>query len=256
MKLLKLLFTLLMITGIILTACSATPPKLEGSSWILSSLSGMKLDSDISVTLIFENGNVSGSDGCNRYNGSFTHTGNALKIGPDIVSTMMACDAAVMQQASEYQTILPQVKSFKIENNQLSLYDLNGNELALFIKQDTELKNTSWQITAFNNGNQAVTSILPESEITINFKNDGTIEGNAGCNIFSGNYLTEGVAISVRNIQSTEKACLQPDGIMEQETQFLIALNSIKTYRIEGNNLEFRNADDAIALSMIKKQLN
>ena len=40
---------------------------------------------------------------------------------------------------------------------------------------------------------------------------------------------------------------------MEQETQYLAALQSAATYQIEGNVLELRTKDDALAAILQKK---
>ena len=46
--------------------------------------------------------------------------------------------------------------------------------------------------------------------------------------------------------------CVEPQGIMEQEDQFLAALASAATYRVDGNLLEIRTTGDAIAVSLTK----
>ena len=43
-------------------------------------------------------------------------------------------------------------------------------------------------------------------------------------------------------------ACPEPDGVMDQEDAILKALGMAATYRIEGDSLEMRTKDDAIAL--------
>jgi heat shock protein HslJ len=48
-------------------------------------------------------------------------------------------------------------------------------------------------------------------------------------------------------------ACDQPEGVMDQEAQYLAALQSAATYSIEGNRLELRTADDAMAADFSKK---
>lgn len=52
---------------------------------------------------------------------------------------------------------------------------------------------------------------------------------------------------------STLKACLEPEGLMEQETEFLTALSTVDTYRVEGSQLEMRTADGAIALTLTRQ---
>jgi heat shock protein HslJ len=46
--------------------------------------------------------------------------------------------------------------------------------------------------------------------------------------------------------------CAEPDRIMEQEQQFLKALTTVATARQEGDGLELRAADGALAVSLTK----
>ena len=42
--------------------------------------------------------------------------------------------------------------------------------------------------------------------------------------------------------------CTEPEGVMDQEAEFLGALQSAATFRITGNMLELRTAGDQIAV--------
>ncbi len=44
----------------------------------------------------------------------------------------------------------------------------------------------------------------------------------------------------------TRKMCGRPEGIMEQERQYLQALTTAATYRIEGQDLELRTESGAL----------
>jgi heat shock protein HslJ len=46
--------------------------------------------------------------------------------------------------------------------------------------------------------------------------------------------------------------CPQPAGLMEQEQQFLKALQTVATARFEGDRLELRTADGAMAATLAK----
>ncbi len=252
MRFLKPFISIATLAILLITACSPTPITLAGSGWILSNLMGKTPIVNTAPTLIFQDGNVAGSDSCNRYNGSYTQDGKKLEIGPDLVSTMMACSEDIMQQSSTFQEMLTQVETFIVDGEKLMLNDADGNELATFEKQDTQLSGTNWIVTGYNNGNQAVTSVLLDSEITVMFNNDGTISGDMGCNSFSGGYVTEGSNVTISELLNTLKACDQPEGIMEQETQFLTALSTVSSYRIEGSQLEMRTTDDALAVTLTR----
>ena len=63
----------------------------------------------------------------------------------------------------------------------------------------------------------------------------------------------DGNKITIGPLASTMMMCDSPAQIMEQEAQYLAALQSAATYQIEGNVLELRTADDAIAGFLIRK---
>jgi putative lipoprotein len=76
---------------------------------------------------------------------------------------------------------------------------------------------------------------------------DDTATGSAGCNRYTARYRRSAATLAFESPAATRKACLQP-GVMEQERAFLAALANVATGRIEGDRLELRDADGAIAL--------
>ena len=81
------------------------------------------------------------------------------------------------------------------------------------------------------------------------FGNDGKLSGSAGCNNFNATYRAEGSALSIETPAATRMMCAQPEGRMAQEAQFLAALASTAQARREGDRIELRTADDALAVS-------
>lgn len=73
---------------------------------------------------------VSGSDGCNRFSGSYHQDGTHLSFGPT-VGTKKACPAGG-QQAQAYRQVLSRVAQWHVDGNQLDLQDAAGQELARF----------------------------------------------------------------------------------------------------------------------------
>ena len=89
--------------------------------------------------------------------------------------------------------------------------------------------------------------------ITATFGKDGNLTGNAGCNDYNGPYTISGNQITIGPLASTRKFCNDPAGIMDQETQYLAALETAATYQIEGTTLELRTKDGALAADFSKK---
>jgi len=106
---------------------------------------------------------------------------------------------------------------------------------------DDPLSGTSWELVFYRKS-----TVLEGPIITANFE-DGEVNGSAGCNSFSGSYQVEGDTISFGPIASTLMACMDPEGIMEQETMFLAWLQDAQTFWIRDNQLLiFRSDGEAL----------
>jgi heat shock protein HslJ len=251
----KIGFVIVVMTGlVILTACGlSSRGEITDNAWILESLNGSPLEKGTLITAKFVDGKVSGSAGCNRYTGAYTVSGKEIQFTSPMASTMMACEQPIMDQETAYFQALATVKSFIVSGDQLTLKDSNGTVVASYTAQSQDLSGTAWLTTSINNGNQAVVSLITGSELTAEFGKDGTLSGSAGCNSFTGSYKVDGDKITIGPLASTMMACDQPEGVMDQEAQYLAALQSAATYSIEGNRLELRTADDAMAADFSKK---
>lgn len=99
-----------------------------------------------------------------------------------------------------------------------------------------ELEGTRWVLDTLNGSPPA-----EGSEITLQFE-DGNAAGSAGCNSYGGSYTADGGQLSIPEIVRTEMACLEPEGIMEQEDAYLAALQSAAAYRLLDERLQIENA--------------
>jgi heat shock protein HslJ len=111
------------------------------------------------------------------------------------------------------------------------------------------LAGTRWSVANFNNGTGAVTGIVAGSTITMDFDALGQVRGQAGCNTYSAYYQASGNAMSVNLPTSTSMYCESPEGVMQQEQQFLTALQSAATFQITGDQLQIRSGADALAVA-------
>jgi len=158
-----------------------------------------------------------------------------------------------MEQESAYLKALAEAKTYAVKGDQLTLTGADKTSLAIYKAQSQDLSGTSWEVTGYNNGKQAVTGTLAGTTLTADFGKDGSLSGNAGCNTYSGSYKVNGDQITIGPLASTMMACDQPEGVMEQEAQYLAALQSAATYQIEGNVLQLRTKDDALAAIFNRK---
>ena len=137
--------------------------------WVLNSLDGSLPLAGTRVTLAFGNdGTANGTDGCNQFNGAYTQDGSNLTFAQPMASTMMACEDAIMSQATAYMNALAATTDFVGSTSQLVLR--GGDEiLATFVAESQDLAGTNWQVVGYNNGRQAVVGVIDGSEITANF---------------------------------------------------------------------------------------
>jgi heat shock protein HslJ len=104
---------------------------LEGTTWLLD-----KTIPGSEITALFANGQVSGSAGCNTYQGTYRSTRaagrNAIEISP-LATTRMMCDEPLMDQESLYLAALEAATSYRIEGFTLTIV-YPGGELLYYDK--------------------------------------------------------------------------------------------------------------------------
>ncbi len=95
-----------------------------------------------------------------------------------------------------------------------------------------------WKLISYGPAN-AQTPAVADANAELNFKEDGTVTGNSGCNGFGGNYTVDGDQIKFDQIVSTLMACDDPRMVQEQAVQKV--LNGTATSQVEGNILTLTN---------------
>lgn len=240
---------------------STAPTGLAGTAWQVTGVNNgnqgvVSIINGTELTLMFgTDGKVSGNGGCNSFNGSYESKDAALKIGP-LASTRKACATpdGVMTQETQYLTALQNAATYDISGNTLTIRDASGatQVVAGQATAPTGLGGTNWEVTGYNNGKQAVVSPIVGTKLTLNFGTDGTVSGEAGCNNYSGSFTTDGDKITISKVVSTQRACISPEGISEQETQFLTALQQAATYQIDGSTLTIRDSSGAMVVTGTK----
>jgi heat shock protein HslJ len=233
------------------TAAAGTG-SLDGTAWVLTAVAGRQVPGGPVVTLQFASGRLSGSDGCNRFAGSYSTSDSAFEVSPQIVSTRMACPEGVEAEARAFIAALAAAKGYRIDGARLLLLSAEGATLVSLAAQSLLIEGTSWNATAINNGRQAVQSVLNGTTVTLSFGAEGDASGSSGCNHYSGRYEASGSGISIGSIAVTEMSCASPEGVMEQEQAYLKALATAKSVRFEGDRLELRTDDGALAASFAR----
>jgi heat shock protein HslJ len=227
---------------------------LEGPTWQLVSVvdaGGALVDvpADVEATATFEAGQVSGSGGCNRFGASYTLEGESVAIMPGPM-TMMACPEPRMSVEQAFMAALGVTASYQISGDQLVLLNAEGGTVATFsVQVPASLTGGQWMATAYNNGRDAVVSLLVDTQITALFSEDGQLTGSAGCNNYMAGYRVDGDTIAIEPAATTRKMCAED--VMQQENAYLAALVMAQTFTIQGDTLELRSAEGALIASYI-----
>jgi len=244
------------------------PAPLVGSLWQLSSFvdengSVASVSAGTEITATFdEQGTLAGSAGCNNYTTSYQVSGSQMTVNGPVASTMMMCPdpEGIMAQEANYLAALGLVASYAVEANQLTLFNPEGQAILSYtLREPTSLTGTEWEVIGYNDGKGGVVSVVIGTQLTALFGEDGNLSGSAGCNNYVASYTVDDAAaaqgdISIGPAASTRMFCGEPEGAMDQEAQYLAALEMAQVYNIQGDRLQLRTADGALVADYQIKQ--
>jgi len=230
----------------------ADPAALEGREWQLTSAQVGGVDvAKAGITISFDGQRLSGFSGVNQYGGGY-EAGEDGTFKPDTInSTLMAGPEDLMAAEQAYIAALQTVETFSVEGDTLTLSPAEGEPLTFAPAPEVSLPGSSWSVTAYNNGKQAVVGPVEGSELTLEFGTDGSVSGNSGVNTFSGTFESTGDTVSITGLASTKMAG-EPE-LMEQETAYLKALQSATTWSVTRGSLDLRDAADASQVQAVAK---
>ncbi|MGD8753417.1 MAG: META domain-containing protein [Anaerolineales bacterium] len=117
-----------------------------------------------------------------------------------------------------------------------------------------ELAVTEWELISLNGR-----SLIQDTAITLNF-HDEYLGGEMGCNGYGGTPDTgkysaksDGSFSLVGLIAVTVQLCREPEGIMEQEAEYIEALNRVSRFQKEGDRLTFFDETGKRILVFVEK---
>ncbi len=205
---------------------------LAGVPWVLSS--GIDVDGweMVAPSATFEDGRMTGSNGCNVYGAPYTVDGSTLELG-QITQTLIGCPPPAGDVETAFVAALERVAGWRVEDDELALFDENDDELLRF---EAATPAGSWHATGILRAD-AVTSPIAGTEITATFSEAGELSGSAGCNTYRATYTTDKGAIEIASPAATKKLCPEPEGVMEQEAAYLAALATATRFRVDGRTL-------------------
>jgi heat shock protein HslJ len=127
----------LQIRGDRMTLAPLPPASLTETNWSAQTYKNGRgavttLAAGTAMTALFSaDGSVSGTAGCNNYEGDYTLNGSSLSIGP-IAATQMACSDAIMAQEQAFLTALQTTSQYELTSDRLTLRSADGATQAEF----------------------------------------------------------------------------------------------------------------------------
>lgn len=183
---------------------------------------------------------ILGATGCNSFFASVEIGADGTWKSDEIGSTLMACSPELMAQEGAITGAVRDADSWIVEGDTAKL--ASGSDTVLVATRlIVTLEGSRWSVTGINNGTGGVTSIVVDTEPTLEFDTDGQMSATAGCNTMSGTFETTDDVLAIGPVVQTEMFCPKPDGLMEQENAMSTALGNVATYEIAGYGLTLRD---------------
>ena len=101
-----------------------------------------------------------------------------------------------------------------------------------------QLEDNKWTLQSYGESGN-LKDVLADTKITAEFVSpEETVKGSAGCNSYFGSYELKGSQLSVPGpLGVTEMYCMEPEGVMEQEQEYLAILQLAESYKIDDDEL-------------------
>jgi len=214
------------------------------------------LGGGLAFSLAFYSETILGAHaGCRDYIATYQATGDDLNLLSETIFDA-GCDVGGtdLEQEGEFLGILAPKADVRLAEEQLEIYGERGGVLVferLPEGANLDLEGPTWSLLAFIGPNPYVEEPepwpMPDGLLlgtTIDLiLEGGAARGSAGCNSYGAAYSRAGSSMSLDTIAMTEMACLQPAGMMEQESHYLELLTAVRGYRIYGDHLWLETGD-------------
>lgn len=229
------------------TAPGGVATGVEGPEWVFDAAdSSIDVPDDATITLGVADGLVSGMAACNTYRGSFEVDGTTVTVG-QLVSTERGCEQPLMDAEAAYTSALQSVETAEVTDTTLVLTGPESTRLSFTALDREEALIGTWDVIQLAT-TDAVTGVLDGTEPTVEFLDDGTLSANTGCNNGGSSWELDGAQLTIGPIASTQMACEDPAGIMDQEADLFAALEASKQIDITGDTLMLLREDGTITL--------
>jgi len=111
------------------------------------------------------------------------------------------------------------------------------------------LAGTKWQMRSYYNPAEVggMASPVGGTQLTAEFA-EGQVFGSAGCNSYSASYSVDGDSLTIGQAAATMMFC---EGLMDQETAFLAAMQSASSFKLETDQLHILNDKGQVVVDFV-----
>jgi heat shock protein HslJ len=114
------------------------------------------------------------------------------------------------------------------------------------VRRGPALEGPTWVLQHYGPPENPI-EVLPGTELNAFFDRvKGEVRGSSGCNRYTAGYHVEDHEFTIAMLTSTERACLEPAGVMEQEQHFFAILRDAQSYQFEGGELHITALDGQV----------
>jgi heat shock protein HslJ len=224
--------------------------ELVGTQWVLDvSALGVSEAGSVSSWIAFARDHVSGNDGCNAFSGSYQADGSRLTLGP-LSGTKMACEGPAGEVSRAVTAALARVRAYELTADGLRMKDAGGRTVLSYAVGTPGVEG-SWTVISVLY-DDAIRSVVVDTDLTAEFSADGTISGSTGCNSFHGDYTLDGRKLHIGPLSATKKACPTKEA-SDQEAGYLAALESAARIDQVGPDLTLLNAKGQKAVTLTRR---
>lgn len=250
---------------LILAGCSAIGapgstggPDLVGRTFISTAVTvggaARPLVSGTAVRLSFTKDSLSASAGCNSFGASYHLDGDVLRIGEG-ASTEMGCDASRMAQDAWLFGLLGSALTVAAPDADHLSLTAGGTTITFLDRRiaqpDLPLVGRPWILDGLVSG-QTASSVPAGVHAQIEFKADGSVAFDSGCNGGGGRYTLEAGAgssagsLSLTELLSTTMACREPQGSVEAAFRSVVRSGATIHFEITASSLRLSVGDQEL----------
>jgi len=219
---------------------------VDGVTFTATSVTGYDLAPGATLGLIFADGSLGITGGCNTQNAPYVVDGDRLTLTGDAMSTMMACDQPLMDQDTWIVGLLQAGATLSGTADALTLTsgDVVIELTSAAAGSDAALVGPTWTLDSIIDGETASNVPAGVEAPTVTFADDGTVSVFTGCNRGSTTVKAGATTITFAPLATTKMAC-EPDA-MALEATVAAVLDGDVAYELDGDSLSLTNGTQSL----------